>query len=295
MTESQGIKFDFDGYVNRRVTEDKVSGSDSYAYSGDLKVLRTMRKLVPVKLAVETMVRFFNSFYRNELLGSAVLVTPKQFPKIHELGLQCANTLGLPEQQIYIIQGLGAINAMTTGTDRESLVIIYSATVDHLTEEELLYVIGHEFGHIQNSHAVYMTTLYLLTKVVEGYISRLALPAILALQHWSRRAEITADRAGLLCCRDVAVAQRASAKIALGSKELYEQLDMDEYLKQLEKGRENLSRIREIGQSHPYMPKRVESLRLFAESSYYRKHIGLDGGLDKATVDFQVSKILKIL
>jgi len=85
------------------------------------------------------------------------------------------------------------------------------------------------------------------------------------------------------------------AKIALGSKELYEQLDLEEYLKQLEQSQDNYGRIAEFFQSHPYVPKRIEALRLFNKSAYYRKHMELEGGTDKAALDEKVSKIVKVL
>jgi Zn-dependent protease with chaperone function len=295
MIEVQGIQIGFQEYVQRRKTSGSPDQGDGYAFSGDLKVLRTMRKLKPVELAVAATVRLFNSIVRNQLLGSAVLVTEKQFPKLWKLSQRCARTLGVPDQQVYVVQALGSINAMTMGTDEESVVIIHSATVDHLTEDELLFVIGHEFGHIQNNHAVYRTALWLLMNWVNAFVQWIVTPAIIALNHWSRRAEITADRAGLLCCQDLDAAQRAMTKIALGSKELYEQLDLEEYLKQLEQSQDSYGRIAEVLQSHPYVPKRIEALRLFNDSAYYRRQLGLEGGADKATLDDAVAAIVKVL
>lgn len=294
MTEVQGVKLGLQQYIDRRKKTGSTDEGDSYAFSGDLKVLQAMRRIKPVELAVAATVRLFNSIVRNQLLGGAVLVTPKQFPKLYKIGKKCSDTLGVPEQQMYVVQALGSINAMTMGTNEESVVIIHSATVDHLTEDELLFVIGHEFGHIQNNHAVYKTALYFLLNMVGVFLQWIVQPAILALNHWSRRAEITADRAGLLCCQDLQVAQRAMAKIALGSKELYEQLDLEEYLKQLQESQKNFGRIAEFSQSHPYVTKRIESMRLFNDSAYFRRHLGLEGGMSKASLDEKVADIVKV-
>jgi len=296
MTEVQGVKFRLQDYIERRKKAGDPDEGDGYAFSGDLKALRTMRRLKPVELAVSASVRVFTTTVRNQLLGGAVLVTEKQFPRLHELGVRCAKMLGVPEQQIYVVQALGSINAMTMGTDEEAVVIIHSAAIDHLSEEELLFVIGHEFGHIQNGHAAYLTALYLLVNQVGSIplVGWVAAPAILALNHWSRRAELTADRAGLLCCQDLEVATWTMAKITLGSKVLYEQLDLEEYLKQLEEGQKNIGRIAEFLQNHPYMPKRIEALRTFAESAYYKKQLGFDGGTTKAAMDEKVSEIVKV-
>ena len=45
-------------------------------------------------------------------------------------------------------------------------------------------------------------------------------------RRWKRRAEITCDRAGLLCAKDVSVAKRSLAKLALGSTKLYDELNL---------------------------------------------------------------------
>lgn len=294
MTEVQGVKLGLQDYIKRRKEAGAPDEAAGYAFAGDLRVLDAMRKLKPVEVAVSATVRLYHSMFKNQLLGQSVLVTPKQFPQLYELGRKCSETLGVPTQQIYVVQALGSLNAGTFGTYDESVVILHSATVDHLTDEELLFVIGHEFGHIQNNHVVYRTALYYLLNMANVFLQWIVAPAVLALNHWSRRAEVTADRAGLLCCKDVRVAERVMVKFAVGSQQLFEQLDLDEYLGQLDQGRESFGRIAELGQSHPYLTKRVRSLRLFSESACYRKHSGLEGGLTKAALDSQVAELVKV-
>ncbi|HZO14174.1 MAG TPA: M48 family metalloprotease, partial [Polyangiaceae bacterium] len=120
-------------------------------------------------------------------------------------------------------------------------------------------------------------------------------PAMLALSGWSRRAEITCDRAGLLCSSDVDVSTRALAKLALGSVKLYEEFNLEAFLEQYEEGQEGIGRVTEITASHPFLPKRVKALRKFAESKLYREHVGLEGGINMEEVDEQVHGIIKVL
>src|SRR5205809_818385 len=58
-------------------------------------------------------------------------------------------------------------------------------------------------------------------------------PAVMALRRWARRADITCDRAGALCTRDLQVTTRALVKLALGSRRLYSDVNVDEYLRNL--------------------------------------------------------------
>jgi len=44
-------------------------------------------------------------------------------------------------------------------------------------------------------------------------------------------------------------------------------VNLDAYLDQLREGRESgLGRLSELSRSHPYLPKRIEALRLFANT-----------------------------
>src|SRR4051812_48176819 len=106
------LDFDFSRYVAERkgARAAQVREGAGYAYSGDLKVLRTLDKLRPVRLALEATIRMWKSVARAELLGTAVRVSPAQFPHIHALGLRCAETLHITPPTIYISPQLGAVN-----------------------------------------------------------------------------------------------------------------------------------------------------------------------------------------
>jgi hypothetical protein len=92
------------------------------------------------------------------------------------------------------------------------------------------------------------------------------------------------------------VARRSLMKMACGSKKIYEQLDLDSYLEQLQEGREGVGRFQEFGANHPYLPKRVHALGVFAQSALYRSLTGQGGdGLSMAAVDRQVAELLSVM
>lgn len=287
---------DFRAYVDAKEAQTNQDNTveRAYAYVSDRNTRATFDKVKPVELAVSSAVRLMRQIGRSELLGTAVKVGPRQFPRVHEIATHCADTLGIAPPALYI-RNNPTINAMTYGTNDDAFVLIHSALVDHFSDEELLTVIGHECGHIHNDHVVYLTAMHYL-KTMAGAVVRWAVaPAMLALSGWSRRAEITCDRAGLLCSRDVEVSTRALAKLALGSTKLYDEFNLDAYIDQYEEGLEGIGRIKEIMASHPWLPKRVKALRVFAGSQLYRHHIGESGGADMETVDADVHAIIKVL
>ena len=288
---------DFRAYVEAKKAK-RAGGSrgsgHGYAYVSDQTTRAAFERLKPVELAIEAAVRLFKSVGRNELLGNAVKVGPKQFPRVHALTCRCAETLGISVPTVYVVNQF-SLNAATYGTNDDSFILLHSALIDHLSDEELVSVIGHECGHIHNSHVVYLTALHYLRVMASMFLRWIATPATLALNAWARRAEVTCDRAGLLCTRDLEVSTRALAKLALGSTKLYEQLNLEAFVDQYEEGRQGIGAIAEVMATHPWLPKRVKALRLFAQSRLYREHIGQQGGLRMEQVDERVHDIIKIL
>jgi len=294
------LNFDFQAYIRERKGLDAAQARTgaAYAYPGDQKVLRALGHVTPVTLAVEATVRLWKRLTQSEILGTAVKVSERQFPELHAITADCAERLHIPMPDVYVVPNVGALNASTFGTNDDSFIALNGVLVDHLSDEELRFVIGHECGHIQNNHVVYMTALYYLTYSANLFLRWIVTPAVMALQSWTRRAEITCDRAGLICCGDLTSASSALARLALGSNRLAERLDMEEYLRQLDESQEDAGRLMELFHSHPYLPKRVAALRLFAKTHYYHKVTGMDPdqgeGRSLSWCDAQVKGIISV-
>ncbi len=291
--------FDFLEYINRKKApesgREEKTGFGEYAFAGDLRVLRRLDRARPVRIVVEASVRFWKAIQKSELLGRSVKVNRRQFPKLHNLVVECARELDIALPTVYVAKNLASLNAGTYGTDDEAFIVINSALVDRFDDDELKFVIGHECGHIQNNHVVYRTAAEFLAQGVISIVKWAAIPARVALNSWSRRGEVTCDRAGLVCCRDEDAALRAMMKVALGSQKLFEELDLEEYLDQLDDLEEGVGRFQEYFASHPYMPKRIRAMKLFIESSYYRELIGESGGRPLDEVDREVEKIIQVM
>jgi Zn-dependent protease with chaperone function len=172
--------------------------------------------------------------------------------------------------------------------------LLHSALVDQYTEEELLTVVGHECGHIHNSHVAYLTALHYLTYMAGMFLPWILQPAMVALRTWSRRAEVTCDRAGMLVVKDKQAAERAITKLAVGSRKLYEEFNVDAFLEQHEEGNQGIGKYMEVFATHPWLPKRVLAMRVFSESQLYKTAIGQESdGLTMSEVDNRVAALLK--
>jgi Zn-dependent protease with chaperone function len=294
---AQVPNIDFSSYVAGRKSTHVGGGAEGhdYAYISDKNTRLAFQKMAPVEYAVAATVRMFKAFGKNELLGHTVRVTERQFPRIHALNVQAAQSLGIPTPTLYVGQN-PHLNAGTYGTNDDAFILVNGSLIDHFSDAEILDILGHEAGHIQNNHVVYMTTLHMLTNVLNRYLWWFIYPATVALRAWSRRAEITCDRAGLLVVKDLPVSMKGLMKLAVGSQKLYEQLDLDEYLSQFEDGKKGIGRISEILATHPYVPKRVKALKAFSETALYRKAAGLgEGGTTMEECDNLVHDIIKVI
>jgi len=297
VSRSADADLDFGKYIafRRGSAEQRAREGAAYAFSGEYRVRRAMTLARPVTLAMEATVRLWKNVAKGELLGSAVKVTDQQFPRLWQIVSKCSRMLHIPTPAVYVAPAIGELNAHTLGTDEDAYIVLNAALVDHLTDEELTFVIGHECGHIHNNHVVFTTALYYLSAAAAFYVRWIVQPAVFALRAWARRGEITCDRAGLLCVADLDTATSAIVKLALGSQKLYKELKIDEYVKQLDEAKRGVGRFGELFRSHPYLPKRIEALRLFAQSQFYRQVTGKGrDGLSADDVDAKTAQLISI-
>lgn len=270
--------FDFLRYVERRkgAREAQSREGAAYAYRGDLKVLRTLDRLKPVKLALEGTVRLWRGSARAELLGPSVKVTEKQQPKVHAAGIECAEKLHIAPPTIHVTPAAipGGIVAYTFGTEEDAVILLHASLVERLSAVELADVVGRECGHLQNGHAVFRTARYFLTHSAGTFVRWIVAPAVLALSAWSRRADLSADRAGLLCSRDLETSVKMIEAILAPAL-----LDGDA-----------ADREKQVAQA---IKERTLALRLFAGSAYYTGLTGAPSGPSSEECDAQVGRMLK--
>jgi Zn-dependent protease with chaperone function len=290
------VDFDFARYIayRRGVVHQRARDGSAYAYAGERKVRRALTTARPVSMAIEATTRAWKNAARNDLLGTSLKVSDQQFPRAYQALHAGCKALGIEVPALYAASAGSRIAAQTLGTDDDPYVIINAALIERLNDVELLAVIGNELGHIQNNHVIYTTALHYLTNDSVMFVRWIVQPAILALQAWSRRAEISCDRAALICTRDLHATLGAMIKMSLG---VDTQVNVDEYLANLPDTRKGgIGRLAELARSHPYLPKRVQALQVFSESAFYKRITGADadGALSAEQCDSQVADILKV-
>ena len=292
-----GVDFDFVRYIQEKRGQlaQRVRDGAAYSYGGERKVRRTLQSARPVQIALEATTRLWRDVARAELLGSSIKVTDQQFPRVFEATRRAAEALHMKAPAVYAAPASWSMRTRTLGTDDAPYVVINAGLVDQLTDDELVAAIGHELGHVQNGHVLYVTSLHYLTQSAVFFVRWIVQPAIMALQAWSRRAEITCDRGALLATGDLSTTLSTLIKLELGL-ERGAAFNLDEYLKELPDTRKGLGRFAELFRGHPFLPKRVQALRVFAEGAFFAGVTGGDTtGKDSAEeVDRKVADLLAV-
>ncbi|MBE7450817.1 MAG: M48 family metallopeptidase [Kofleriaceae bacterium] len=295
------VDFDFARYVLERRGEVAVRAQSgtAYGFSGERKLRRTFIGTRPVTMAVEATNRLWNDRARDELLAAARLASEDQ-PRVWTAAKRAAEALRLPAPAVYVAAPAFPVRLAALGTDDQPYVVIRKDVVDALTDGELVAALGHELGHVQDGHVPYVTATHYLTHAAGFFVRWMVQPAMMALKAWTRRAEITCDRAALLACRDLQVALTAIVKLEVGL-ERGADFDAAAFLAEppaaADKGLgQRLGQVGELFKAHPLLSKRIAALRLFADGALYAQLTGGDPGGHASTddIDRRVADLLSV-
>lgn len=293
---SVGVDFDFPRWLAQRRGQMEASArlGAAYAYSGEQRFRRTLGFARPVTIALEATTRLWKDVARTELLGTAVKVNDQQFPRVWAATKKAAGMLDVRMPAVFAAPS-SSIKVKVLGTEDSPHLIVNLELAEKLDDTELVAAIAHELAHIQNNHILFTTALHYLNTSAAFFVRWIIQPAIMTLQAWSRRAEVTCDRASLIAVRDVDKTLEALVKLELGLDK-GSAFNAQEYLKGLPDVKKGIGRYAELFRSHPYVPKRVQALRLFADSALYAQLTGQDltGKLSLPEIDKQVGDLISV-
>ena len=266
----------------------------AYAFVNERKFRRNLMIARPVTMALEATTRLWRDVARSELLGTAVKVTDQQYPRVYEAAKRAGAALRVRVPPVFAAPS-SSIKVKVLGTEDAPHLIVNLDLAEKLDDTELVAAIAHELGHVQNGHILYATALHYLTNQAVFFVRWVIQPAIMTLQAWSRRAEVTCDRAALMAVKDLDKTLAAMVKLELGL-EKGSAFNAQEYLRSIPDIKKGLGRFAEMFRSHPYVPKRVQALKLFADSALYASITGQDpaGKPSLPDIDKQVGDLISV-
>ena len=296
---SVGVEFDFARWIAQRrgAMEQSAREGAAYAFANERKFRRTLMLARPVTMALEATTRLWRDVARTELLGTAVKVTDQQYPRVFNAAKTAGEALRVRVPVVFAAPSK-SFKVKVLGTEDAPHLIVNMELAETLDDTELVAAIAHELAHVQNGHILYTTALHYLNNSAAFFVRWVVQPAIMTLQAWSRRAEVTCDRASLLAVRDLDKALTSLVRIEMGA-EKGSQFNAEEYLRALPDAKQKggfIGRYAELFRSYPYVPKRVQCLRLFAGSALYTQISGQDptGKPSLSEVDKQCAELISV-
>src|ERR671915_2127181 len=211
----------------------------SWEHPADRAALQTLRSVPGVDEVMRKVLAMLGGERGIRLLfqGNAVRVGPNQFPRLWHLQTEATTTFDWPTVPELYVSQTPFFNAGAYGID-QPFIVVHSAAIELLDDDELRVLLAHELGHVMSGHALYRTIAAVLALISLGALPMLAslavLPVRLAFLEWSRKSELSADRAGLLGGQDIVVAQRMDMKMAGGGRGdgFAGQLNVDAFMQQ---------------------------------------------------------------
>jgi len=171
--------------------------------------------------------------YTVQHTGSNLKVTKDSYPRIYEYLEYACQILDIKKIPDLYLQWGYNINACTVGSENP-IVILDSGLIDLCDDDEIMFVIGHELGHIKSNHMLYHMMAQVLNMCIDSipFGSIAAAPLQFALYYWNRMSEFTADRAGLLCCQNPTAAIKSFIKMAGMPLSRYQNINIESFIAQ---------------------------------------------------------------
>lgn len=217
-------------------------------------------------------------------MAMAVRCGPNQYATLHRILQDCCEILDVPEPELYLTSNPFP-NAFAGGVERP-YITLRSSIIDTLDDEQLYHLIGHELGHIKAGHVLYKTVALVLMPLLEmigrrtfgvGDAAHIALVA--AFMEWSRQAEITCDRAGLLCAQDIDLSLSANLHLCGGPNRLSHEASPEAFREQA-RSYQDMSKLDAVGKvliwtfmsqqgTHPMPVHRTQHLERWVRSGQF--------------------------
>ncbi len=260
----------------------------AYEHPSDTATLNALKNTA----GLDTLIRKLNAWGLDKFLsvqftGSYLRVTADSLPDLSDLLATALQRLDMGAKLDLYVAAMGELNAGTAGVQRP-LIWLSSPLIENFTQDELLFVMAREAGHIKSDHVLYYQIAEFAPALVGGVIdaATLGIGSIgglvsaglqVALMRWRRMSELTADRAGLLGCQDVDVAMRTMMKLAGLPPKYYKSINTEDFLRQAREfegmDADTMSKVAKwlstVGASHPWTVLRAQQMLLWVDSGGY--------------------------
>lgn len=262
--------------------------TDDYEYPGERNAFALLKKIPFLDQAVDVYLKLIMEVYAlPEVQGNFYRITEETCPEIYRLYKLALSRLDIKEEYPLYAKAEFEYNAYATGGS--PYIVVHSAILQKFAPDELLFILGHELGHIKSGHNIYRNMAENLRKLVANIPvvgQEAALGIFFALYDWYRMHELTADRAGAIAAGGADAGIRGMGRLmGADSSFPFVHLTTDDILKQndsFEVANEDLvtklicfSQL--AGSMHPWAVTRVKALHDWSDSGEFNALIRAHG------------------
>ena len=256
--------------------------ASDYEHPGDRVALAALKSIPVVDklLAVYLDFSIMSNMYV-QTKGDGFRVTAETYPRLYRLYETALNRLNMQKEPKLLLDLKYDYNAYATGID-DPYIVVHSSSVRDASDGELLYLLGHELGHINSGHVLYHQLASILsnelTGIFMGFAPLISAGFMYSLYDWKRKSELTADRAGAIAAGGVENAIKYLIRtMGLGTCDRYVDFSIENVMDQYEDF--DLSKDGVVGkliytmqtlpQSHPWSILRIKALQDWEKTEQY--------------------------
>lgn len=239
--------------------------------------LEELERMMPFQNEVLTYYTEFEARLKKpDLYGKTLRLSERQMPELWAIVKKVSAVAKISPPPVHVYEDFYyGVEAKGAGSPR---LEISAKTIEDLSVESLRFLIAREICRIKwnmQKTALIMEQVLemsneknLLTNLLPG-TQTLSEGLRITYASWSRLSHYTADRFGYLVIRNISVCVRTILALVLNNVKLAENVDVKEYLKQMNDIYlldDLVSRFSENDETIPYGPLRIKNLLAFASN-----------------------------
>jgi Zn-dependent protease with chaperone function len=193
---------------------------------------------------------FYKVYLIAYMKGNGICLSEEQFPEVYRIYSEIAKELGLKKvPPLFIMQNGGILNAFAIRLSGKNYIALYADVFSQYKTDidAVTFVLAHELGHVKRRHNQkrYWT---MMSSII---------PFLTAA--YSRACEYTCDNIGSMFTKDGSAKLHGLLLLA-GGKDIYQEINVDNYLKTAKQNRTFSVRFINLFISHPYLPNRIANI-----------------------------------